>query len=100
MCNEQKSRLSNFQLCSSLILTEYELFFVFEQISIEEAHQQPQPQTEPKSQYTDLDVSPQNYYSIPSENYQPAGSGFAYLTTASNKDYSIYQNPNTVLYKG
>lgn len=72
---------------------------MFEQIHIEEAHQQ--PQSEPKSQYTDLDVSPQNYYSIPAENYQPGGSGFAYLTTSSNKDYSIYQgSPNTVLYKG
>lgn len=75
------------------------VFFV--QIHLEEAHQQ--PQTEPKIQYTDLDVSPQNFYSISAaaDGYQPSGSGYAYLSTASNKDYGIYQgSPNTVLYKG
>lgn len=71
------------------------------QIHIEDVHQQPPPQTEPKIQYTNLDVSPQNYYSISSDGYQPTGSGFTYLSTASNKDYGIYQgSPNTVLYKG
>lgn len=63
----------------------------------DEQHQQ----SEPKIQYTNLDVSPQNYYSISAEGYQPSGSGFAYLSTGPNKDYNIYQgSPNAVLYKG
>lgn len=58
-------------------------------------------QAEPKIQYTNLDVSPQNYYSIATEGYQPTGSGFAYLSAGPSKDYSIYQgSPNAVLYKG
>lgn len=58
-------------------------------------------QSEPKIQYTNLDVSPQNYYSIATEGYQPTGSGFAYLSTGPSKDYGIYQgSPNAVLYKG
>lgn len=67
--------------------------------SIEEAHQQPPPQTESKIQYTNLDVSPQGYYVT--DGYQATGSGLAYLGTMSNKDYSIYQgSPSSVLYKG
>lgn len=58
-------------------------------------------QPEPKIQYTNLDVSPQNYYSIATEGYQPTGSGFAYLSAGPSKDYGIYQgSPNAVLYKG
>lgn len=58
-------------------------------------------QSEPKIQYTNLDVSPQNYYSIAAEGYQPTGSGFTYLSAGPSKDYGIYQgSPNAVLYKG
>lgn len=75
--------------------------FFFSQIHIEDVSQQPSPQTEKNVQYTNLDVSPQNYYNISTDGYQPTGSGFTYLSTSSNKDYSIYQgSPNTVLYKG
>lgn len=67
------------------------------QIHIEDAHQQP-PQSEAKIQYTNLDVSPQNYYI---DGYPTAGSGYAYIsTTTSNKDYIYPGSPNTVLYKG
>lgn len=59
-------------------------------------------QSEPKIQYTNLDVSPQNYFSsVAIEGYQPTGSGLAYLSSGPSKDYGIYQgNPNAVLYKG
>ncbi|XP_055305547.1 endothelial transcription factor GATA-2-like isoform X2 [Sitodiplosis mosellana] len=67
-------------------------------IHIEDAHQ-PTPQSEAKIQYTNLDVSPQNYYSIATDGY-PTGSGFAYISTTSNKDYIYPGSPNTVLYKG
>lgn len=57
---------------------------------------------ESKIHYTNLDsiVPSQNYY-ISAEGYQ-AGSGFTYLSTGPNKDYTVYHqsSPNTVLYKG
>lgn len=71
------------------------------QIHIEDAHQTAS-QSEAKIQYTNLDVSPQNYYSITTDGYPSgAGSGFAYISTTSNKDYIYPGSPNTsVLYKG
>ncbi|XP_031621496.1 uncharacterized protein LOC116339635 isoform X2 [Contarinia nasturtii] len=67
-------------------------------IHVEDAHQPPPPQSDTKIQYTNLDVSPQNYYSI-ADGY-PSGSGFTYISTTSNKDYIYPGSPNTVLYKG
>lgn len=61
----------------------------------------PHNQSDSKIHYTNLDVSPHNYYSITTEGYQPPGSSFAYLSAGPNKDYNLYQgSPNTVLYKG